>query len=126
MAILMARPGLVLPALRPLTVSAQLLLELDELMEEVDPKGATEAVDGPTTDEAAVEGLADLKLPWPPPAPAVVAGVACLFLLWWRAEAAAAAELDPPAEDTCLAPRPGLDLVVEIELVVADLERGGL
>ena len=56
MALLLARPGLVLPALRPLTVSAQLLLELDELMEEVDPKGATEAVDGPTTD-AAVEGL---------------------------------------------------------------------
>ena len=125
MALLVARPGLVLPALRPLTVSAQLRLELDELMEEVDPKGATEAVEGPTTD-AAVEGLADLKLPWPPPAPAVVAGVACLFLFRWRAEAAAAAELDPPAEDTCLAPRPGLDLVVEIELVVADLERGGL
>ena len=60
--VIVARPGLVLPALRPLTVSAQLLLELDELMEEVDPKGATVAVDGPTTD-AAVEGLADLKLP---------------------------------------------------------------
>ena len=55
-----------------------------------------------------------------------MAVAACLFLFWWRAEAAAAAELVPPAEDTCLAPRPGLDLVVEIELVVADLERGGL
>ena len=59
----MARPGLVLPALRPLTVSAQLLFELDELMEEVDPKGATEAVEGPTTD-AAVEGLADELQVW--------------------------------------------------------------